>query len=106
MMIFEGNQSSKFSSMQREEMHENSASCTTVVQIYFSIMKFSLQKPIAFTLKKFNGIQIVVSTPELKLKHGARYEIAQASFALNLALFSRYLICSKSSACQFALCGY
>ena len=68
MMIFEGNQSSKFSSMQREEMHENSASCATVVQIYFSIMKFSLQKPIAFTLKKFNGIQIVVCTPELKFK--------------------------------------
>ena len=56
MMIFEGNQSSKFSSMQREEMHENSASCATVVQIYFSIIKLSLQKPIAFTPDKFNGI--------------------------------------------------
>jgi hypothetical protein len=68
MMIFEGNQSSKFSSMQREEMHENGASWASVVQIYFSIMKFSLQKLIAFTLKKFNGIQIVVCTSELKFK--------------------------------------
>jgi|GEM_PF-6756873 len=47
MMIFEGNQSSKFSSMQREEMHENGASWASVVQIYFSIMKLSLQIPIA-----------------------------------------------------------
>lgn len=68
MMIFEGNQSSKFSSMQREEMHENGASWANVVQIYFSIMKLSLQKPIAFTPGKLNGIRVVDCIPELKFK--------------------------------------
>jgi len=66
MMIFEGNQSSKFSSMQREEMHENVASWASVVQIYFSIMKLSLQIPIAFTSEKFNG-KFFDCIPELKL---------------------------------------
>jgi len=68
MMIFEGNQSSKFSSMQREEMHENGASWANVVQIYFSIMKLSLQKPIAFTSEKLNDIAVVACIPELKFK--------------------------------------
>ena len=67
MMIFEGNQSSKFSSMQREEMHENGASWASVVQIYSSIMKLSLQKPIAFTSEKFNG-KFFDCVPQLKLK--------------------------------------